>query len=199
MAQVVPLRAPEPDARTRALRAAFSQGDPEAFEALVAPHLDTLYTFCLRTTGRAEDAWDLSQDTLIRARRKAGSYDPARPLRPWLLTIARNLWRSRLRSPWHRLRCTLAAWVPGASADPTPDRAIEARDTDEKVRRALASLPPMYLEAVALFHLQDMSYAEMSEITGVTVAALKQRVRRGDLLLGEKIAAMYPELLPKRT
>lgn len=199
MANVVPLRAPEPDERTQALRREFAAGDPDAFEILVRPHLDTLYTFCLRTTGRSEDAWDLAQDSLVRARRKAKHYDPARPLRPWLIAIARNLWRSRLRSPWHRLRTTIASWVPGASPDPGPDREIEARDTDAKVRRALSTLPPIYLEAVALFHLQDMTYAEMSEITGVTVAALKQRVRRGDLLLSEKIAELYPELLPKRT
>jgi RNA polymerase sigma-70 factor (ECF subfamily) len=176
----------------------FRDGDPEAFEAVVSPHVDDLYTFCLRVTGRSEDAWDLAQDTLVRARAKHRLFDPRRPIRPWLLTIAHNLWRSRVRSPWTRLRSAFADWMPGASGAPGPDAELEGDERDRKVRRALATLPPIYREAIALFHLEDMSYAEMEEITSVSVSALKQRVRRGDALLAEKIANLYPELVPER-
>ena len=67
------------------------------------------------------------------------------------------------------------------------------------VRSALAELAPHYREALALFHLQDMSYAEMSTITGVSIAALKQRVRRGTQQLREAVTRLYPELVPDRT
>lgn len=198
MGTVVPLvQRPRPDRPELADR--FRQGDPEAFEALVAPHVDDLYTFCLRVTGRAEDAWDLAHDSLLRARKKCRLYDPSRPLRPWLLTVAHNLWRSRVRSPWSRLRAAFSDWMPGASQAAAPDVAVDDDDRDAKVRQVLATLPPIYREAIALFHLQDMSYAEMEAITQVSVSALKQRVRRGDALLAEKIAKLYPELVPGRT
>jgi RNA polymerase sigma-70 factor, ECF subfamily len=172
--------------------------DADAFERLVAEHVDDVYTFCLRVSGRAEDAWDLAQDTLVRARTKQHLFDPRRPLRPWLLTIAHNLWRSRLRSPWARLRSAWDDWMPGPSTAASPDHELDGLDRDRKVRHALSTLPPIYREAIALFHLQDMTYAEMEEVTRASVSALKQRVRRGDALLAEKIAALYPELLPER-
>ena len=62
------------------------------------------------------------------------------------------------------------------------------------MRAALATLPDIYREAVAVFHLEDLSYNEMAEITGVSVPALKQRVRRGTVLLREAIERMYPDL-----
>lgn len=173
-------------------------GDADAFELLVTAHVDDLYTFCLRVSGRAEDAWDLAQDTLVRARSKHHLFDRSRPIRPWLLTIAHNLWRSRLRSPWARLRAAYDDWMPGPSLASSADHVVDGEDRDRKVRHVLSTLPPIYREAVALFHLQDMTYAEMEEVTGCSISALKQRVRRGDALLAEKIASLYPELVPER-
>ena len=74
----------------------------------------------------------------------------------------------------------------------------DAAGRDELVRAALVELPDIYREALALYHLEDLAYKEMSEITGVAVPALKQRVRRGSILLREKIATLYPELVPVR-
>lgn len=177
----------------------FQAGDPKAFEQLVAPFADDLYTFCLRVSRREEDARDLAQDVLVLARRKHATYRPGMPVRPWLLTIARNLWRSRLRSPWHRLRQAVHAWTPESDSSPGPAELAEEAERDEKVRTVLATLPPIYREAVSLFHLADMSYAEMEGITGASTASLKQRVRRGNTLLAEKISKLYPELVPVRT
>jgi RNA polymerase sigma factor (sigma-70 family) len=196
MGTVVPLASRSADPSPVHQR--FHEGDEDAFEAVAARHVDDLYTFCLRVSGRREDAWDLAQDTLVRARAKHHLFDPRRPLRPWLLTIAHNLWRSRLRSPWTRLRSALADWMPGPSGAPAADVVLDGDDRDRKVRHALSTLPPIYREAIALFHLEDMTYAEMQAVTSVSVSALKQRVRRGDALLAEKIANLYPELVPER-
>jgi RNA polymerase sigma-70 factor (ECF subfamily) len=194
------IRLPQaPTDKERQLQERFHAGEADAFDELVRPHLDQLYTFCLRVTGRPEDAFDLAHDALVRARRKHRLYTPGRPVRPWLVTIARNLWRSRMRSPWVRLRDTLRAWTEPSFADDGPDTASEKLDVDAKVRSVLAEMPVAQREALALFHLEDMSYAEMSEITGTSVAALKQRVRRGGALLAERITERYPELRPGRT
>lgn len=174
----------------------FQQGDEAAFAALVDEHVDDLYTFCLRVTRCREDAHDLAHDTLLRARQKHALFDPRRPFRPWLLTMARNLWMSRLRSPWHRLRTAMTQLE--RSFAPSPEEHSEATERDAAVRRVLSTLPPKYCEAVSLFHLEDMSYAEMSAITGVSTAALKQRVARGKVLLAEKLTRLSPELLPER-
>ncbi len=157
MGTVVPLERVRTPKATAELQRRFQAGDPEAFEQLVAPHVDDVYTFCLRISHRDEDARDLAQDSLVRARRKHATYRPGLPVRPWLLTIARNLWRSRLRSPWHRMRVALQSWAPEEDPNPGPAARTEAAERDRKVRSVLSTLPPIYREAVSLFHLSDMS------------------------------------------
>ncbi len=180
----------------RDLRERFQRGDTDAFDDLVGPHLDTLYTLCLRLTGSKEAAEDISQDALIKALANSARYDPARPFRPWLLTIARNTCRDRQRSAWLKRVVVLIRPAVDPSADTFDD--LAAKERDALVRSALATLPVAYREALALFHLEDMSYNEMSEITGTSVAALKQRVRRGGRMLKKAMERMYPQLLADR-
>lgn len=182
---------------TLRLQQRFHEGDQEAFRALVEPHLDTLYTVCLRMTGGAAEAEDVVQDALIRAMERHHIYRVGAPLRPWILTIAINLCRGRLRSPWWRRVFPLLGGEELRSPGRLDDDAAD-HDEDAKVRSALAEIPPLYREALALFYLRDMSYAEMSEITGLGVSALKQRVRRGKEMLREKLTSMYPELVAAR-
>jgi RNA polymerase sigma factor (sigma-70 family) len=178
------------------LRERFAAGNRVAFEALVQPELDALYTLTLRLTGRAEVAEDIAQEALVKALASCKRYDPSRPFRPWLLTIARNVCRDRQRSAWLKRVIVLVRPVIDPRADTFDE--LAAKERDALVRSALATLPLTYREAVALFHLEDMSYAEMAEITGSSVAALKQRVRRGNQMLKQALERMYPQLLGDR-
>lgn len=177
------------------LQQRFVTGDGEAMGILVRPHMDVLYTLALRLMGSPSDAEDCVQDALVLALRKRHQFTVGRPLRPWLLRIVRNQCLSRLRSPWWRRMIGLGIDPPAIH-----DTAYvsEALDRDARVRRVLMTLPQNYREALALFHLEDMTYAEMSAITGVQVPALKQRVRRGSALLRDKMAKLYPEFVPER-
>jgi len=178
------------------LQRRFKAGDISAFSALSRPHLDTLYTLCLRMTHSPVDAEDLSQETLAKALRSRRRYDPARPFRPWLLSIAANLCRDHLRTVWWRRVLPLSEQQDTTRS---PERLSACAERDKTVRDALSKLPRRYREAVALFHLDDMTYAEMSQITGASVPALKQRVRRGNVMLQDTIQRLYPELLTTRS
>lgn len=179
-----------------AVRQAFHDGDRQAFEALCRPHLDVLYTVALRVLGNASIAEEIAQDALVKAVQNAHRYDPGRPFRPWLLKIAVNLARDRARSAWWRKVLPLTGTF--RSEQRAADAALGDSKRDALVREALMRLPHKYREALTLFHLHDMCYAEMTEITGVAVPALKQRVRRGSLMLREKVEVMYPDLVPPR-
>jgi len=185
---VTPIRAQDPPLE---LQQAFRAGDPEAFGVLVRPLLKDVYTVCLRVMGNPTDAEDAAQETLCRAMRAAPRYDPTRPLRPWLMAIALNTCRSRLRTVWFR---RVGRFLFDQRDERTPESASEALDTDRKVRAALARLPVIYREALSLYYLDDMTYAEMADATGVGVPAMKQRVRRGLPLLKETVEKMYPDL-----
>lgn len=172
-------------------------GDVDAFRELASPHLDALYTLCRRMLGDGASADDTAQDALIRAMERHHLYDPARPFRPWLLTIGANLCRNALRRPWWRF------WAPltdaEASPRPDPERALDQEQTDDQLHAALLELEPIYREAITLFHLTDMTYEEMHAITGVEVPALKQRVRRARQHLEKILFRRYPESWPERT
>jgi RNA polymerase sigma-70 factor (ECF subfamily) len=79
------------------------------------------------------------------------------------------------------------------SSVPSAEVVIDATERDRRVRQALLALPIKYREALSLYHLEDISYAEMSEVTGASVSALKQRVRRGQLMLRQKLEKLYPD------
>ena len=150
----------------------------------VADHADAIYGLCLRVTGNVAEADDLTQETLIRALEKQHLYDPSRPLRPWLLTMAGNLARSRMRTVWWRRvedgeKLARIAAVPEVGSE---------RDR-ERVRQAVQALPEPSREAIELHDFQELTYAEMSLVTGASVDALKQRVRRGRLKLRDRLSA----------
>lgn len=178
------------EARIAEVQRRYHAGEVEAFRELATAHSSEVYTHCLRMLGSAESAADAAQDVLLRCLERHRSYDPARAFRPWVLRIATNLCRDRLRTVWwqrvtgldHRLRAKEAS----------PEALTRDAERDRRVRQALGELPTKYREALSLYHLQDLSYAEMAEITGVGVSALKQRVRRGRIRLGEILSRMYP-------
>jgi len=175
------------------LQTGFSKGDVEAFQELVSPHLDLLYTVCLRMTGNQATAEDVAQDTLIRCLDSAHKYDPTRPFKPWMLAIATNLCRDRTKSTWWRKVKELPGKLLESRANTV--HLLETRDHDRLVRKVLRSLPEPYAEAVELFHIAGLSYAEMSEVTGHSVAALRQRVARGRKLLRERLEKSYPDVV----
>lgn len=175
----------------------FHRGDLAAFEQLVAPVMDTVYTICLRMLGSRTDAEDVVQDVLVRAMEQHSSFDPSRAFRPWILTITTNACRDRLRTVWWR-RVLPLRHLEDEPGGETPFLMTAAAQQDQAVRRALASLPATYREALSLYHLEDMTYVEMAEVTGMGIPALKQRVARGRVLLAEAVERMYPNLSPKR-
>ena len=180
----------------RARREAFKRGDRAAFAELANEHVDEIYTVCLRILGRAEAAEDATQDALVKAMKAHAAYDVRRAFRPWILTIAANTCRDRVRTVWW---ARVGEILRPTAAEHDPELEVASARRDREVRRALGTLPPKYREALALFHLQDMSYEEMSEITGVTVFALKQRVRRGKAMLRSRVEHLSPSGAAIRT
>lgn len=162
-------------------RKRFHEGHSGALLPLLTPHLDAAYQACLRVTRSPADAEDAVQEAVLRALLGHRQYDPARPFRPWFTTIALNIARDRVRGVWwRRVHPTdLSAFSHEADAE---FRALRL-ERENAVRRAVSRLPPGYREAVTAYHLDEANYHQMSSDTGISVAALKQRVSRGRSML----------------
>lgn len=171
-----------------ALLARHLAGDAGAFPALVRVYQSSMYGFFLRSVDRAA-ADDLFQETFMRVHKDARRYEPRRPFRVWLFTIAHNLVRSHHRKRVVR-RVLVDWWVGGAGGnegrpmDP-PDRrpiADEVADTREKLRwleGALRELPERVREALVLTQIEGLSMEQAAEVMGAPVATIKTWIFRG--------------------
>lgn len=157
------------------LMAAYVKGDPRAFDELFRRYGPLLLRVMRRQLNEAE-AQELVQQTFLQMHRARNDFQQGRKLRPWLMTIAYNLKRELYRRRKRR---------PEAPLDEEPrDDAeridpLERADDRARVRRALQTLPDNQREAIELHWFEELSFAEVAEILGVSVSAVKVRAHRG--------------------
>ena len=168
----------------------MNRSDPELVEAVLKGHIDAYgilvrryqdayFRFATRMLGDRDDADDALQSAFVRAFRKLSDCrDPAR-FGAWLYQIVVNECRTlafrRDRRERRMVRDEHELDIPTS-----PPRGAEAVRTGEleEVERALAQLEPDQREAFLLKHVEDLSYEEISALTGAGVSALKMRVKR---------------------
>lgn len=158
----------------RDLVAAAIRGDVDAFAELSRRYRDTYSRFAVRMVGNRDDAEDVLQSAFIRAYRALDRCrDPDR-FGGWLYQIVANECRSfvirRSRRDRRMVHDELLLRDAPAPAD--------GSDTLEDVQYALDQLDVDQREAFLMKHIEQLSYEEMSEITGDGISALKMRVKR---------------------
>jgi RNA polymerase sigma-70 factor (ECF subfamily) len=133
-----------------------------------------------------EDALELAQETFIRAYENIAGFESRSSFSTWLYRIAANGCRDFLRSGGRSERpCDISGEELWTFRD--PERDAVARQSLAALAEALAGLPPASRNAFVLFYLENRSYEEISEATGVAVNALKVRVHRARELLRRRL------------
>ena len=158
------------------------------FRRLILPHLDAAYNLARYLTRDPVLAEDVAQDAMLRAFRAFGQFRGTSP-RAWLLAIVRNC-------------CFTAHTRGGAMAlvidqseelakhpdtAPTPEQAAMRNDDVARVRAAIEAIPEPFREAVVLRDLEDLTYAEIAEVTGVPVGTVMSRLSRGRAMLAAEL------------
>jgi RNA polymerase sigma-70 factor (ECF subfamily) len=152
------------------------RGESDAIEALVGRFQAEVYGLCVRLLHHRHDAEDVTQEVFLRVFRSLRRWDPARPLRPWIMGIAVNrcrTWltrRSRRPEPVDYLQDTVAG--------PAPDDSSELLG---EVRRAVADLRVEYRTVFTLFHEQGQAYEEIAVILQRPVGTIKTWLHRARL------------------
>ncbi len=151
-------------------------GDVDAYAALVDRYYDRCARFAVRMLGNRDDAEDALQATFLRAYRALHRYQERDRFSAWLYRILANQCRSIAARRAHRERVFVREEAVLLNA---PDRGGGwTGEDDDFVQHVLSELDPLLREAFLLKYIEELSYEEMSEMTGVGVSALKMRVKR---------------------
>ena len=150
------------------------------FEKALKPIWDDLVRYARALTGTREMADDLLQDSLLRAWKAWPQLRDQTSVKPWMLHIIRNTYRSTLRLRWVKRLVGLES----ASSIPAPEEL--SYDEKEVVRLSFQVLPFHQREALILYEVLGQSVAEVAILQKVTVSAVKSRLARGRAKLLER-------------
>jgi RNA polymerase sigma-70 factor (ECF subfamily) len=173
------------------------QGDRQAFSMLYERYSGSVLSYLYRMLGNIEDVESIGQEVFLRAFRFAPTYRYPQKLSTWLFTITRNLAinqsRRRRRSP---VRNVTELNLEGVDMSGDPYQ-VAARATDNverqeeivQVLKALEDLPADQKEVIVLGVFQDLSYAEIEDITGTKAVTLRSRMFHGLKRLARTLGA----------
>ena len=147
----------------------------DAFETLIRRYEQPICSYLLRLTGDSARAQDLAQETFLRAYQALCEGDRWENPRAWLYRVA-----SRLATDDYRRR-RLLRWLPlwNIDGEKHTDETIEDTMAEQMaVRATLAALAPKYRVPLVLYVCEGYSVAEVAEILGISVSAVKMRLSR---------------------
>ena len=150
-------------------------GDDASFGLLVERYYPRFLRYAIRMLGSRADAEEAVQDTFVRAHRSLARYEARAQFDAWLYRILMN----RCRTSGAKNRRLDRIFVPydvESGNAPAPDSTELQWEVD--VQGALMRLAPDAREALLLKFVEDRSYEDIADLTGVGVSALKMRVKR---------------------
>ena len=166
------------------------QGDEAAFEALIHLHEKKVYALCRRMCRDEDDALEAAQDAFLAVWRGIGSFRADAQFSTWLYRLATNACLDLLRREKKRGGDVSLddeeARLEARDSAPQPEEAVERAET---VREALYALPDDYRQVLLLRETEQLSYAEIAEVTGLELGTVKSRINRARLALRNYLAA----------
>ena len=162
------------------------KGNEDAFAQLVVQYEKQIYNLALRMTGDREAAFDLSQETFLKAWRAISLFQFDSKFSTWLCRIASNTCIDYLRKQKKQHTISLTGMdddneayeiaITDSSLDPA--RITEAAQDRQAVLQALQSLPADYRIALSLRAIEDMSYDQIAEALNLSSGTVKSRISR---------------------
>jgi RNA polymerase sigma-70 factor (ECF subfamily) len=171
----------------------------KAYEILVQRYKNPLINYIYRFLGDYEACADIVQETMIKVYRNKDSYKSIAKFSTWIYTIAGNLARTEYQRRKRRNIFSIYSYgdddetfdIPDESA--RPDVITDSGIKDEIIQKALLKVSDSYREMVILRDIQELSYEEIAEVTGIAVGTVKSRINRGRNQLQKMLKDIYKE------
>jgi RNA polymerase sigma-70 factor (ECF subfamily) len=175
----------------------FTRGQADAFEVLVRRYERELYGYLRRYLGDGNLAEDVFQNTFLQLHVKSGQYEPGRPVRPWLYTIATHQAIDALRRNSRHQGVSLERTAEPAEGElhsllellesrgPSPVEAASAEERRQRVRAAVDGLPDFLRQVLLMAYYQGLKYREIADVLAIPVGTVKSRLHAALVKLQE--------------
>ena len=181
-------------------------GERELFHELIRPYEKSVYLAAYSILQNEQDAEDAAQEAALKALKNLRNFRSESKFSTWLISIAINEARGRLRHARVLKIDSLDTAQEDADGTPVPavitdwrevpSQALERKELREMLRSAITSLPEIYRETLLLRDVEEFSIAETAAALGVSEGVVKTRLLRARLMM-QKILA--PQLASKRS
>jgi RNA polymerase sigma-70 factor (ECF subfamily) len=185
------------DAEEQELVERLKRRDEAAFNAFVLRYQDRVFRILLRMLGDRAEAEDLAQEVFISIFKAIDSFRGDSQLSTWVYRVASNHCRNRLKYLARRRQKLMddfdeehVASLQGTLSPDrqgTPDRLLEARQTESLLEEGLSRLDDEQRELVVLREVEHLSYEEIMAITGLPEGTVKSRLHRARSALREHL------------
>ena len=183
--------------------AAILHGEPELFHELIRPYERSVYLMALSLLKNEAEAEDVAQEAFLKAYRNLARFRSEARFSTWLISIALNEARGRLRRKQPALTDSLdddreGNITPAQLTDwrEIPSQALERQEVRSLLRRALLTLPLSYREVFILREIEERNVQETADPLGITVASVKMRLHRARLMLQKHLAPQLKSAVP---
>lgn len=153
-----------------------------------------IYSFCRHLTKNRQDADELYQDTWLVIVKRIDSVDAQKNIRNFCLSVALGQWQNRKRKfAWRRRIAPTQAYESEdgmeylASEELTPEELVWEKERNEGVWKAVRKLPEKLRVVILLYYMEDLSLAQISEITGVPTGTVKSRLYQARKVLAKEL------------
>lgn len=150
-------------------------GTDNYFENLVDKYSDMLIRISYSHLKNMSDAEDVTQETFIRLMEKGTSFESVEHEKMWLIRVAINLCKDKLKSAWFRKTAPLEDTIPGITEE------------DSSIIEAVMSLPLKYRTVILLFYYEDYSIAQIAAIINIKESTIGSQLSRARNLLKSKL------------
>jgi RNA polymerase sigma-70 factor, ECF subfamily len=214
MARAMALVAPEqttterPDGAEEMLASRAAAGDPGAFDALVALFTGRVFAVAFRMLGDRAEAEDLSQEVFVALYHSLGTFRGESRLSTWIYRITKNRCLNRIKFLKRRrvgdhadiddplVQRGVADPGTGDGADRDPVRRMHGDRVAAVVEERIRALPDEQRLLVVLRDVEDLSYEEIVEVTGLPLGTVKSRLHRARAELAKQLEPLLSALEP---
>ena len=181
--------------------------DAQLFHELIRPYERRVYAMALSFLRNEADAEDVTQEAFLKAFRNLPSFRGDAKFGTWLISIALNEARSRIRrreavkmesldgpeeEEGHVSQDQLTDWKE------IPSEALERKEIRHLLHKAVTALPLIYREVFQLRDIEQMSVNEAAAALGITISSVKVRLHRARMMLQKALAPQLQQMAPKR-